>query len=176
MRWNAEAPPGCSSSKYTVIALSKKNAERYRYTDCGLDNVVLTSGFEEVDSPYGKGVSITDLDGLHRAIAKMLVEKAGALTGDEFRFLRTELDLSQLAMGALCGRNERAVRGWEGSDEIPEPANTIIRVVYRERYDPKATYEGMAKAIRDYQAFDKHHFEMLLTDDGWVCERISNRE
>lgn len=150
------------------------NNNLHHYADCGLDNVWLAGGFEELDSPYGKSVSITNVDGLHHCLAMWLVQKPGTLTGAEFRFLRMELDLSQFAMGALCGREERQVRNWEKEDEVGDPANTIIRVIYRERYDKSATYEGMSKMIAELQTMDKELFEMKLmatpTDDGWMCD------
>lgn len=145
----------------------------HHYTECGLDYVWLEGGFEVVESPYGRSVAIADIDGLHRCIARHLVHKSGSLTGAEFRFLRGELDLSQFAMGALCGREERSVRQWEALDAVPEPANTIIRVVYRERYEPDATYEGIARTIASLQKADKELFELKLmaTDNGWQqCE------
>ena len=42
----------------------------YHYTDSGLDNVVLESGYREVNTEYGNGVSIDNLDALHLAIGK----------------------------------------------------------------------------------------------------------
>ena len=120
----------------------------HHYRDCGLDNVWIAGGFEDIDSPYGPGVSIRDLDGLHRCIAHCLVKKPGPLTGREFRFLRTELDMSQSMMGLLCGREERTVRHWETRDEVvEEPANTIIRFVYEQRFKPTANFEGLSKTM-----------------------------
>jgi DNA-binding transcriptional regulator YiaG len=157
----------------------KQNAHVHHYIDCGLDNVYLQGGFQEIRSPYGNGVAIHDLDGLHRCIAQCLVVKPGPLNGAEFRFLRTELDLSQSTMGELCGRKERIVRDWETKNGIVgEPANTIIRIVYKERYDPTATFEGLSKQIRRLQALDKEHYELKLveTAEGWSaagCEEIA---
>jgi putative transcriptional regulator len=147
--------------------------KRYHYRDCGLENVWIEGGFDVVDSPYGSGVAIHDLDGLHQCIAHCLVNKPGSLTGREFRFLRTELDLSQSAMGELCGRGERMVRDWETRDEpVDEPANTIIRVVYEQRFRPSANYEELSKAIRQLQAIDKelHELKLTMTADGWKAE------
>lgn len=144
--------------------------ERYRYIECGLDNVYLEGGVERVDSPYGEAVIIHHMEDLHRCIAKCLLEKKGRLDGAEFRFLRTELDLSQEIMGELCGRGERAVRGWEASNEpVPEHANKIIRLVYKERNEPSVTYEGLSKQIKELQALDKEVFELRLvaTPEGW---------
>ena len=55
---------------------------------------------------------------------------------------------------------------------MPEPANTIIRVVYRERVEPTATFEDMSKRIAELQSLDKELFELKLTatEDGWTCD------
>lgn len=143
----------------------KKTPKLYHYTDCGLENVWLEGGVDEVDSPYGPGVAIHDLLGLHRCIAQCLVQKQGALTGAEFRFLRTELDLSQHGMGLLCGVNDRTVRKWETEDAVVvEPANTLIRHVYDERFNPEAAknYEELFKLIQQFQAVDKELHEKRL--------------
>jgi DNA-binding transcriptional regulator YiaG len=144
--------------------------KRYHYRDCGLDNVWIEGGFDEIDSPYGKGISIHDLDGLHRCIAHCLVNKPGPLTGPELRFLRTELDLSQLALGGLCGRNERTIREWETRDApVEEPANTIVRFVHEQRVNPATNYEELSRMIKQLQAFDKafHELKLRATAEGW---------
>ena len=144
--------------------------KRYHYRDSGLDNVWIEGGFDEIDSPYGEGVAIHDVDGLHRCIAHCLVNKPGPLTGPEFKFLRTELDLSQLALGNLCGRNERTIREWETRDaRVEEPANTIVRFVYEQRMNPSTSYEELSKMIRQLQVLDKEFHELKLrsTAHGW---------
>jgi DNA-binding transcriptional regulator YiaG len=146
----------------------------YQYRQCGLDNVYLGGGFSLIETPYGVSVKIDDVDGLHKCIAECLVRKSSTLTGAEFRFLRTELDLSQSAMTVFCGREERMIREWEtGSKEVPEPANTIIRFLYEQRFlDPSAQYEEMAKSIRMFQIIDKkrHELKLGITDKGWKAE------
>ena len=149
----------------------KSNIEqRYQYRESGLDNVFIYGGFEKIDSPYGESVAIRDLKGLHQCIAQCLVEKPSPLTGAEFRFLRTELDLSQYAMGQLCGREERSVRNWETREEhVDEPANTIIRFVYTQRFNPSANFEELSKNIQLLQHVDRELHEMKLrnTASGW---------
>jgi len=160
-------------------ARTKTKTPKHHYVDCGLDNVWIEGGFEEVDSPYGKGISIQDLDGLHQCIARMLVDKPGPLSGKEFRFLRTELDMSQSAMGALCGREERMVRNWETRDEpVDEPANTIVRFIYAQHIKPSANYVGFAKRIRELQALDKRFHELKLksTSEGWKPANCDRRD
>jgi DNA-binding transcriptional regulator YiaG len=155
---------------------NNENAKGVLYLDCGLDNVWIQGGVDEIESPYGKGIAIHDLNGLHECIARCLLMKPAPLTGAEFRFLRTELDLSQRVMGGLCGRNERTVRDWESRDEVEEPANFIIRFVYKQRFTPEAQYEQFSKEIQRLQALDKEFHELKLRntkEEGWVplnCE------
>jgi len=59
----------------------------YRYTESGLTNVWLANGYTVRKTKYGDGVSIHDMDGLHRALARALSNKP-RLTGTEVRFLR----------------------------------------------------------------------------------------
>ena len=67
----------------------------YHYRECGLRNVWLVNGYDEHDTPYGLGVAIHDLEGVHHAVAHGLVSKGGKLTGAELRFLRQEMGISQ---------------------------------------------------------------------------------
>lgn len=149
--------------------MDKTMPNEYRYIDSGLDNVFLLNGFEIVETPYGKSVSIVDVDGLHRCIAMQLVQKPNFLTGKEFRFLRVELDMSQRLMGKLCGVRERAVRNWECSGSVPDPANRIIRFIYTERFSRESTFEEFSKQILRLQEIDKRDFEQRLrsTSTGW---------
>lgn len=148
------------------------NVNVHHYVESGLNNVYLDGGVHVENSPYGRAVSIDHLDKLHACIARCLVGKPGGLTGPEFRFLRTELDYSQRMMAQLCGREERSIREWESKDdeEIPEPANTIIRFIYKQRYEPTAQFEKVSKMLAALHKADKDHFEMRLTPtkDGWA--------
>jgi DNA-binding transcriptional regulator YiaG len=160
------------------LAENIQQPERIQYLDCGLDNVWIEGGFEHVDSPYGRGIAIHDQKGLHRCIARCLVKKPGALTGKEFRFLRTELDLSQETIGALFGRAERTVRDWETRDElVQEPENSLIRFIYEQRFNPSANFEEFSHAIKMLQALDKawneKKLELKSTESGWKAENCA---
>jgi putative transcriptional regulator len=67
-----------------------------------LTNVWLANGFVIRKTNYGEGVSIHDVDGLHRALAQAMANKP-RLTGAEIRFLRKEMGLSQRGLGELLG-------------------------------------------------------------------------
>lgn len=105
---------------------------RYHYTQSGLDNVWLENGFRVLESPYGRGVAIDDVPGLHRVIGAALVEKAQKLSGKEFRFLRVEMELSQAKLGELLGKTAQSVALWEKSGKVPPAVDFLIRHIYRQ--------------------------------------------
>jgi len=147
----------------------------YQYIESGLDNVWISGGFEIVKSPYGDSLRIKDVDGLHKCIANCLVHKPELLTGREFRFLRVELDLSQATMAEIFGRDERTIREWEtGQDPVKEPANRLVRFIYKQRFTPDANFEELSKSIRKLQALDRKVHEMKFerknAEKGWVAK------
>ncbi len=110
-------------------------APLYHYTESGLDNVWLASGFEFVEGSGGRRqVVINDIDGLHNGIGKMLTGSKKDLTGKEIRFLRTQMLMSQGALAKLLEVSEQAIHRWEKgkTGQVPKPAETLIRLLYRE--------------------------------------------
>ena len=108
--------------------------QQYHYTESGLDNVWLASGFRFVPSPRGRSLIIEDIEGLHVAIGRSIVEEEKKLTGPEIRFLRTELLLSQNALSRLLGVTEQTVARWEKPKQAPIPtaADATLRQLYLE--------------------------------------------
>ncbi|MEW6100412.1 MAG: helix-turn-helix domain-containing protein [Pseudomonadota bacterium] len=107
----------------------------YHYTMCGLDNVWLANGYTVYETPYGRGVSIHDADGLHRALALRLADKPGRLTGKELRFLRTHLGLSQAGLAKMLDVTDQAVSLWERTGRVPKSADTLIRMTVLAKLD-----------------------------------------
>lgn len=105
----------------------------YHYTECGLDNVYLKNGYECDESAYGPVVTIHNIEGLHRAIGLSIVEYVPApMSGEAFRFLRLELDLSQRALGEILGKSEQTVSLWERRRKtVPRDDDILIRAMYR---------------------------------------------
>jgi DNA-binding transcriptional regulator YiaG len=101
----------------------------YHYRESGLGNVYLKNGFVLEDHPdYGQLVSISNAEGLHKTIGNAIAGKTAPLTGDEFRYLRVELNLSQKALGDLFDVSDQTVARWEKEEtEIPRTAELVIR-------------------------------------------------
>lgn len=106
----------------------------YHYKECGLTNVWLVDGFNiEVDEDYGEMVSISSVNDLHKTIGLYLINEKTELTGEEIRFLRKELNLSQKNLAGILSVDESTVRNWESERiAIGKPAELVLRALYKE--------------------------------------------
>ncbi len=124
--------------------------KRFHYTMCGLDNVFLLNGFALRSTPYGKGFSIENIDGLHAAIGKRLIEERKMLRGRELRFLRHEMNLSQNRLATLLGVDEQTVARWEkGQANISGPADKMIRLLYADWVGAKPDVSRLLDHLAD---------------------------
>ena len=121
----------------------------YHYRECGLRNVWLANGYDKHETPYGEGVSIHDVEGLHRAIARNLVRKPGKLTGTELRFLRQEMRLSQSKLAEMVGNEAQTIALWEKRGGQPKLADRFIRAIYRERDEGNAHIQEIIDRLID---------------------------
>lgn len=124
----------------------------YHYTECGLNNVWLKNGFNIVETPYGAGTSIDDVDGLHRTIALSLIKKKGKIDGSELRFLRIILRLTQLQLGKLLGATEQTISLWERNDSITPTADMMVRLLVAEKLDTRPQPSRIAAVANAVQA------------------------
>ena len=105
----------------------------YHYTDCGLPNVYLRDGFIVRDIDGEEAVAIRNLEKLHKAIGLDIVHKAPALTDEEIRFLRKEMELTQSSLANIIGVSEDSIRGWENNrGNVSAPADKLLRGLYSE--------------------------------------------
>ena len=147
----------------------KTNTKPYHYTLCGLDNVYLENGYTIKKTPYGEGISIHDIEGLHKAIAYNLITKQRKLKGDEIRYLRKELELSQKGLSVLLDVSEATIRGWEKSrSEISGSANTLIRIIYLEKIGKNAKVLNLIETITQLDELNK--ITLSEKNNHWVAE------
>jgi DNA-binding transcriptional regulator YiaG len=141
----------------------------YHYTESGLPNVYLTNGFEKISTPYGEAVSIHDLEGLHQALARAIVEKK-EITGAELRFLRKEMGLSQSGLAAFLGVQEQTVSLWERKpkQKVPATAERFVRVIYLEHVNGNAEVRKLLEVIADLDEAVSANLVLEETEDGWI--------
>lgn len=104
---------------------------RYHYKQCGLDNVYLLNGFtwETVDGE--RAVTVSNIDGLRKAIGRSLVLEQKTLSPKELRFLRREMGLTQEELGQKLRLSGQQVARWEkGECEIGGAAEALLRIRY----------------------------------------------
>lgn len=138
----------------------------YHYQECGLRNIWLANGYEIHETPYGPGVSIQDVQGLHRAIGHRIVTKGGKLTGAELRFLRTELGLSQAKLAFLMGNEAQTVALWEKKGSQPQLADRFIRAIYSEKADGNVDIVQMIEQLVDSDIVNDEGRVTLEQDHG----------
>ena len=138
----------------------------YHYTESGLTNVWLANGYTVRKTKYGEGVSIQDADGLHRALARVLSNKA-RLTGTEVRFLRKELGLSQRGLGELLGVSDQAVALWERKGRLPKTADRLLRLIYVEHDRGNAPIRTTIQRINDMDSQDREQIIAETARGGW---------
>ena len=134
----------------------------YQYTACGLDNVWLASGYAVKNTRHGQAVAVNDVVGLHQLIAQTLIDKHGRLTGKEFRFLRTQLGLSQEALGAMLDFSENAVSLWERKDTVPAACDQWLRISVLGKLEGQTK---LADAIARTQSVHKLIYQKYVVKD-----------
>lgn len=114
----------------------------HHYTECGLNNVFI-DGLETFRDDDGEEViTIPAINELHHVIALGIVSHEHGISGDELRFLRTEMGFTQAELGALVHRDKQSVGRWErGEIEIDGAAETIIRRLAIENLDLQTEVE-----------------------------------
>ena len=140
----------------------------YHYQECGLRNVWLVNGYDMHTTPYGDGVSIHDIEGLHRAIARGLVNKAAKLTGSELRFLRKQMGLSQAKLALILGNEDQTVALWEKRGTQPKIADRFVRALYREFVEGNAHIRDMIDLLVDADREEREErINFVQGSQGW---------
>jgi len=154
-------------------AMTHGQEELYHYTESGLDYIYLVGGVEYVAGPRGKQVVIREIDGLHNAIGRFIINEKRDLTGKELRFLRHEMLMSQATLASLMNVGEQTVHRWEaGKSEIPKPAEALIRLLYNEHLgdgdnEIKSSLKRIA-ALED--KMDRQNLTLVDGTNGWYPE------
>jgi DNA-binding transcriptional regulator YiaG len=130
--------------------MSARN-DLFHYVQSGLDNVWLTSGVEVVETEYGKGFRINNADELHDAIAKSIINGSRRLRGQEARFLRVLLNLSQEAMAKILGVDRATVIRWERvrTKPLTMMQDIAVRTTYAARHSGDDFLLSVIKELQD---------------------------
>lgn len=125
----------------------------YHYKSCGLDGIYLKNGYSKAVVDGKNSVSITALDSLHEAISINLCDLPRKLVGNEIRFLRIEMDMSQKALGILLEKTDQAIAKWEkGESEISRGDDVSLRGLYLESVNKDSK---LGELLRRFNELDR---------------------
>lgn len=141
----------------------------FHYTDSGLDWVFLANGYKIQETRYGTGVSIERADELHDVIALDIATLPFRLRGQEVRFLRSYLDMSQHEMGRLIGLSRSQVARIEAERDKPvtEAADRAARYFIALR---RGEHDLADRLLELMNEIDRHKFapaSFKVEDGTW---------
>ena len=145
----------------------------HHYTECGLDNVWLANGYAVHDTPYGKGVSVSDADGVLQALATWLTQKPGRLTGKELRFLRTFLSLSQASLARVTGATEQSVSLWERTGKVPKASDALVRMLVLEKISGIGTVSQVIERINTVERLIHQSLVLRTRQRRWTVKAMA---
>ncbi|ENK4556612.1 helix-turn-helix domain-containing protein [Yersinia enterocolitica] len=143
----------------------------YHYTESGLTTVWLANGYHYDVINGEQFTSIDDVDGLHRLIGKILVNRCKPLVADEIRFIRVEMNMSQKVLATLLGVDIQTVARWEkGQTSLPRTADVALRALYAESIDETSDVGHLLRILVDPQV-QKSMEKLVFEERGHVWQR-----
>ncbi|CNH92769.1 helix-turn-helix domain-containing protein [Yersinia pekkanenii] len=143
----------------------------YHYTESGLTTVWLANGYHcgIVDGEHF--TSIDDVEGLHRLISKVLVNRCRPLAADEIRFIRIEMNMSQKALAILLGVDVQTVARWEkGQTSLPRTADVALRALYVESIEEASDVGHFLRILADSEVLQSME-KLIFEERGHVWQR-----
>lgn len=150
--------------------------DTFHYWQCGLDYVYLQGGVEWVENDYGRFYNIKNVDQLHDVIAHEIVTSPKPLRGQELRFLRSLLELSQEALAKRMGmtRSGLAKLEAEPNKKLSSKTDRHLRLTYLVYKTDPGAYEEMKELLEDI-AEDEYQKDLSLSLDGEIGAWLSKR-
>lgn len=143
----------------------------YHYTESGLPNVYLVNGFTVETLDGEEYTSIDDMNGLHKTIAKAIIDSPKPLTHQEFRFLRIEMNVSQKTLGTRFGVTEQTIARYEkGESSIPRTTDAALRSLYMEsqqKNNPVSYFLDLLADTEAQAAAQSIQLKLEEVDDHW---------
>jgi putative transcriptional regulator len=149
--------------------------ESYHYTASGLDYVYLINGYTVHETEDGQAIAINDARGLHDAIARDIIGNTRPIRGQEVRFLRSQLKLSQEGLARVLRTQRGAVARWEAAPAKPIPgaADSALRMFYALKVGGHEVAVKLTELLTEIDRITHELNVMRLstfdkTGEGWV--------
>jgi DNA-binding transcriptional regulator YiaG len=151
--------------------MSEQAEALYHYTESGLDWVYLANGYHLEETPYGQAVSIENVDGLHHAILLEIITGEGRIRGQELRFVRSMLDISQEGMSRILGVTRVHVARMEGKPTKPisHATDHSLRFFCALKIDNHDVAERLVELVNELDRLENEQRATFReTDGGWL--------
>ena len=140
----------------------------FQYKACGLDTVYLLSGYTSDVVAGHECFAVEDADDLHRAIAEQLVRHRKVLSGQEVRFLRKYMDLTQANLGSLLSVSDQTIARYEKDRVALEgSADTLLRIYVLGKLAGCVDPLQVVEALRSSDCPSRPDISLVHGDDGW---------
>jgi putative transcriptional regulator len=113
------------------------------------------------------GISIKNVDELHRAIGQYLIANRKRLSGKEVRFLRRELDYTQSELARYLGASAQQVARYEKDGKISGASDRILRLLCKEHFQRNVSIKG---SLQNFDAMDDREQSPMVfqpSKKGW---------
>ena len=143
----------------------KKIKTDYKYTESGLQNVIL-KGIAAYKCPKCRGINpiISKIKEVHKTIAQELLKKDSLLTGKEIVYLRKEMKIKAKDLAEILGVTKVTVSRWENEKEQTSPiCDRLIRLLYGNRL-----FEQICEIVRP--GIDKLESQIMKSMLISLCE------
>ena len=107
------------------------------------------------------------MEGLHKALARVLVNTRKSLSGAEIRFVRKELGLSQKALGDLLGVSDQCVALYEKRGRMPKAPDTLLRLIFTEQDKGTAPVVEFIRRLNEQNLAEEGEIVATEQDSGW---------
>jgi DNA-binding transcriptional regulator YiaG len=148
--------------------------ELYHDTNCGLEYVYLRDGYEIHETRHGRGVAIHNAQALHEAIAREVIRRPQRLHGQEVRFLRSLLQLSQARLARVLGTTRLSVARWEArpNHAIPGTTDAALRMFYVLKANKHELAEQICELLTEIDKLEHEVADLHLHKGprGWELE------
>lgn len=130
--------------------------ENHKYSECGLDNVVIVNASKHKCTKCGEEyLDLPNPEDLHRVISEEIIKNHKKLDFKEFRFLRKHLGFSSTYFAKIVKISRETMSRYEnGKSKIPTQMDLLIRALVMSKLP-----------CRDYDYHD-----LILENDEKITE------
>lgn len=124
-------------------AKMEKTSGDYRYTDCGLKNIVLKN-IDILLCPKcdEEEIVIPNMEQLHNLIALVTASQPSRLLHEEIRFLRSHLGFSGVDFARAIDVTPESISRWEtGKEKMSLSMERFLRILILYHFGPFRSYE-----------------------------------